>query len=97
MNYDKNGSASAVKTTNCYTLNHDWGEVKRGYKVINLSDNLDISYQTGGDVLYPTTGIHSHAHGLEYDGALRAGSGETILFTATSASDTAPLLYGSPQ
>ncbi|MBQ4294943.1 MAG: hypothetical protein II755_05080, partial [Prevotella sp.] len=97
MNYDKNGSASAVRTTNCYTLDHDWSEVKRGYKVVNLSDDLDINYQTGGDALYPTTGIHSHAHGLEYDGALRAGSGETILFTATSASDNAPLLYGSPQ
>ncbi|MBO4849294.1 MAG: leucine-rich repeat protein [Prevotella sp.] len=97
MNYDRNHSATAVRTTNCYTLNHYWGEVKHGYKVVNLSDDLDISYLTGNDVLYPTTGIHTHACGLEYDGALRAGSGETIRFTATSPNGNTPLLYGSPQ
>jgi hypothetical protein len=76
------GSATAITAQNSYTLTHNWGEVKHGYKVVNLSDELEVVYSTSGTG-YPTTGIQPCASGLLLNGTYYGGSGDEVYFQGT--------------
>ena len=76
MNYADNSSASTVSNTNSYTLNHNWSEVKYGYKIIYLSDTFKPKYNPTNT--YSTTGIEASVVGLKMDDIFYAGSGETV-------------------
>ena len=83
MNYaytGDGGSGSTIQSKNSYTLNHNWGEVKRACQVVNLSPDLALDFAPVAT--YPTTKIEASAVGLKLDGTFYVGSGETFHVTA---------------
>jgi hypothetical protein len=89
MNYkyntNANPSASAITSANSYSLNHNWGEVKHGYKIVYLSDTFKPKYYPANT--YSTTGIEASAIGLKLGDIFYAGSGETVTIESYSVDD----------
>ena len=79
MNY-VNGtppSASVITSLNSYSINHNWVEVKHGYRVIYLSDTYYPRYNPTNT--YPTTGIEASTVGVMLGDTFYAGSGERVV------------------
>ena len=79
MNYKYGNppSASAITPLNSYSLNHEWNEVKHGYRIIFLSDTLYPRYNPTN--IYPTTGIEASTVGVMLGNTFYAGSGERVV------------------
>ena len=88
-------SASAIPSVNSYTLNHNWGEVKHGYKVESITDGYTPDFgaiKTG----YATSGISVHdlglgltEKGLSFNGTYYAGLDEAVHLAPFPAGYTA--------
>ena len=81
FSYADDRSASTVPNTNCYSLNHNWGEVKHGYRIVYLSDTyipLYVPVKT-----YSTSGIEASDKGLKLGDTFYAGSGERVVIESS--------------
>lgn len=78
MNYKNSNqpSASAITSLNSYSLNHNWSEVKHGYRIIYLSNTFTPDFYPTDT--YPTAGIVASATGLKTGDYFYAGSGEQV-------------------
>ncbi|MCR5131830.1 MAG: leucine-rich repeat domain-containing protein [Prevotella sp.] len=81
LNFDVNRSNTAVTTSDCYSLNHNWTEAKKAHKVLALSDDLGMEFYSPQQ-LYTTTKIQPYWVGMAIDGVFYAGSGDEIMFSA---------------
>ena len=91
FSYADDRSAYTVSRTNCYSLNHNWGEVKHGYRIIYLSDTFIPLYAPVK--AYSTSGIEASQVGLKQGGTFYAGSGERVVIESSYYFDAGLIGY----
>ena len=88
--YGEPPSASVITSANSYSLNHNWSEVKHGYKITYLSDSYPP--QCTATATYATTGIQALPQGLKLGDVFYLGSGESITFESYELSGVDPFM-----
>ena len=91
FSYADDRSAYTVSRTNCYSLNHNWGEVKHGYRIIYLSDTFIPLYAPVK--AYSTSGIEASQVGLKQGSTFYAGSGERVVIESSYYFDAGLIGY----
>ncbi|MBP5171100.1 MAG: hypothetical protein ILP04_03440, partial [Bacteroidales bacterium] len=91
FSYADDRSASSVSNTNCYSLNHNWGEVKHGYSITYLSDTYIPHFAPVNT--YSTSGIEASEIGLKLGDVFYAGSGERVVIEVSYYFDNGLIGY----
>lgn len=82
VNFYVNGSATAVKTTNCYYLSmYQLSGTKKALKV-TAEEAFDIDFGTPTST-YPVAGIKAYSTGFYWNGTFYAGESDVVNFKLT--------------